>query len=123
MRQTESAKARINELAIELNRMAVNKPADYAERREAILAELTALRGGPVLAEYETQQALLNAYRAQLEIEGMSDYLARLKAIESCKYVPHLYRGGYVIPGFGYSTERIGRYVVREAAGSPEAVR
>jgi len=23
------------------------------------------------------------------------------------KYVPHLYRGGYVIPGFGWSTERI----------------
>lgn len=114
---------RINELATELNRLAVDKPANYSERREAILAELTALRGGPVLAAYETKDALLNAYIIELETLGMSPQLARLKAIEQCKYVPHVYRGGYVIPEFGYSTERIGHYVQKECCGTPEAVR
>jgi hypothetical protein len=38
-------------------------------------------------------------------------------------YVPHLYRGGYVIRGFGFSTERITEgYVSAVAAGNPELV-
>lgn len=37
-------------------------------------------------------------------------------------YVPHLYRGGWVIRGFGFSTERIGVFVTGDAAGSPHLV-
>lgn len=41
---------------------------------------------------------------------------------DSAKYVPHLYRGGYVIRGFGYSVERIGRFVAASEAGDPRLV-
>lgn len=37
-------------------------------------------------------------------------------------YVPHLYRGGWVIRGFGYSTERIGKFISAERAGNPMLV-
>jgi hypothetical protein len=37
-------------------------------------------------------------------------------------YVPHLYRGGVVIRGFGFSTERIGKQVSADNAGDPLAV-
>jgi len=39
------------------------------------------------------------------------------------KYHPHLYRGGWVIPGFGYSRERIGVYITAEQAGDPEYIK
>ena len=39
------------------------------------------------------------------------------------KYSPISYIGGYVIPGFGYSTERIGQYgVTEENCGNPDMV-
>lgn len=76
-----------------------------------------------VLAEYESNNALLNAYVIELETLGMSPQAARIVAVRDCKYVPHVYRGGYVIPHFGFSVERIGRYVSREKAGTPEKVR
>ena len=76
-----------------------------------------------VLSEFETYEALLNAYVIELETLGMSPQAARIVAVRDCKYVPHIYRGGYVIPNYGYSTERIGKYVSREKAGTPENVR
>ena len=76
-----------------------------------------------VLQEFESYKALLNAYVTELETLGMSPQAARIVAVRDCKYVPHVYRGGYVIPHFGYSTERIGRYVSRDKAGTPENVR
>lgn len=35
-------------------------------------------------------------------------------------YTPHQYRGGWMIRGFGYSTERIGAYVPADQAGIPQ---
>lgn len=37
-------------------------------------------------------------------------------------YSPIFYRGGYVIPGFGFSTERIGKNVNEDDAGDASAV-
>jgi hypothetical protein len=48
--------------------------------------------------------------------------VAILTARAQSKYVPQIYRGGYVIPQFGYSTERIGKYVTPEEAGDPSLV-
>lgn len=76
-----------------------------------------------VLQEFESQKALLNAYVIELETLGMSPQAARIVAVRDCKYVPHIYRGGYVIPYFGFSIERVGRYISREKAGTPENVR
>lgn len=40
------------------------------------------------------------------------------------KYSPRYYIGGCVIPGYGYSTERIGHYkVTLENCGNPELVK
>lgn len=51
--------------------------------------------------DYRTNNALIDAYsKAHNEPD---DIVARSKAI----YVPHIWRGGLFIPGFGYSTERI----------------
>ena len=62
-----------------------------------------------------------------LEAYAIDRYPANLKlGVEmgrlAYKYVPHLYRGGYVIPGFGYSTERIGRPIPADRAGNPYLV-
>lgn len=76
-----------------------------------------------VLQEFTSYDALLMAYVRELETLGMSRNAARIVALRDCKYVPHIYCGGYVIPHFGYSAERIGRYINREQAGTPENVR
>ena len=41
---------------------------------------------------------------------------------DAARYVPHIYRGGFVIRGFGYSTERIGKFITKQEAGDPLAV-
>lgn len=41
----------------------------------------------------------------------------------AAKYVPHMYRGGFVIPGFGFSVERIGRFVGKEDCGNAMLVK
>ena len=54
---------------------------------------------------------------------GQEDFDVFLEmARNRLKYVPHLYRGGYVIVGFGYSVERIGEFVSAEDAGRPDYV-
>lgn len=52
------------------------------------------------------------------EQKKLAEIIVRNKLI----YTPHIYRGGYVIRGFGYSTERIGIYISKKNAGSPKLV-
>ncbi len=60
----------------------------------------------------------------QLTGESMEEAfkVAMLSAQCMSKYCPNLYRGGYVIPQFGYSVERIGKYVAADEAGDPTRV-
>lgn len=63
---------------------------------------------------YRTDNALLDSYTK--EHKEPDNIVAEMKAV----YVPHIYKGGKVIPGFGYSTERIGKgFVTAESAGEP----
>ena len=66
-----------------------------------------------MLQAYPTKTALLNAFS---KANGQPDnILASIKAV----YRPHQFRGGWMIPGFGYSIERVGVYVAAEKAGVP----
>jgi hypothetical protein len=61
----------------------------------------------------------LNAPETRNDAEGLADKMVKGKAV----YVPHLYRGGYVIREFGYSTDRLGMGIIDESlAGHPELV-
>lgn len=66
--------------------------------------------------DYRTDKALQDAYsKAHGEPDNI---LAEMKS----KYLPHIYRGGLVIPGFGYSTQRIENgFVTNENCGDPIA--
>lgn len=79
------------------------------------------------MTSFQTKTEMVNAWvksRAH-ELSGKYENNIELAKIESkaiAVYVPHLYRGGFVIRGFGFSTERIGKYVSKELSGSPELV-
>lgn len=62
---------------------------------------------------YSTKSELLAAYQA------VRPTLHKQCISVAAKYVPHIYRGGYVIRGFGYSTERIGTFISEQDAGDP----
>lgn len=67
-----------------------------------------------MLNQFATKESLLNAFS---RVFGQPDnILAAMKVV----YRPHAYRGGWMIPGFGYSTERIGVYVAADRAGAPQ---
>lgn len=77
-----------------------------------------------MMSEYRNLDALVLAYREKCELDGMSQDGAKIHAQSAYKYVPHLYRGGYVIPGFGYSTERESQGRIQKGkAGNPYDVR
>ncbi|MDQ2999860.1 MAG: hypothetical protein M3Y08_01165 [Fibrobacterota bacterium] len=66
-----------------------------------------------MLNAYQTKADLLNAFSKH---KGEPDtILASMMAV----YTPHIYRGGFMIYGFGYSTERIGTHVPTDRAGVP----
>lgn len=65
---------------------------------------------------YKTKQEMIADYRSR------NPALAESVACSKAKYIPHLYRGGYVIPGFGFSIERIGVYVAVDNCGEPTLV-
>jgi hypothetical protein len=77
-----------------------------------------------------TKEELIKHYAGKLAMHGLEDgesfVVARDRlmtcAMQKCVYVPHLYRGGWVIPGYGWSTERIGVFVESPNIGSPLAV-
>lgn len=62
------------------------------------------------------------ANREQLVVAYLLLNPALHRQCVEAKYVPHLYRGGFVIPGFGYSVERIGKWIPADRAGDPELV-
>ena len=53
---------------------------------------------------------------------GLDKAVAMLTAQSATKYVPHIFSGGWVIPGFGYSIERIGQHITLAEAGTPFGV-
>lgn len=71
---------------------------------------------------YATKSDLLEAYRIKLELDGMSSMCAKMVSEQEAVYVPHKYRGGYVIRNFGFSIDRIGKYVLPSNAGNPREV-
>jgi hypothetical protein len=71
---------------------------------------------------YATKELLVEAYANKLELDGLDRFAANLIAGDKTVYVPHKYRGGYVIREFGYSVERVGKYVPAASAGNPAGV-
>lgn len=84
------------------------------------------------MTSYTTKDELCNSWvndaASEMVISGSrpnrDDALsvARIMVRTLAVYVPHLYRGGWVIRGFGYSVERIGKYINQEVAGNPALV-
>lgn len=72
------------------------------------------------MKKFNTKQELADAYAADKVARGVcSADVAAIAAEDAPRYVPHIYRGGHLIRGFGYSTERIGVYVDADKAGTP----
>lgn len=69
-----------------------------------------------------TKEELVSRYIDKLELDGMNRDNAKIFAADSVSYVPHLYRGGFVIRGFGFSVERIGKFVDLDRSGNPSLV-
>lgn len=94
------------------------------------------------MIEYKTQNDLALGYAefrldvemAQNNIKGITglhtkEWIMNKREVligvahQIMKYSPLLYKGGFVVPGFGYSTERIGQYgVTKDNCGAPDAV-
>lgn len=80
------------------------------------------------MTEFETKEQMVNEWVKERAHDYDEDKhsdnvaLARIESRNAAVYVPHVYRGGWVIRGFGYSTERIGKYIEAEKAGKPELV-
>ena len=88
-----------------------------------------------ILYEFKTKEDLIDAYAYY---SAFSDFIGaieqdtaipkedieikRMVAKSLCKYRAPFYSGGWIIPDFGYSTERIGKYVSKEKAGNPSIV-
>jgi hypothetical protein len=77
------------------------------------------------MRSFTSLENLIESYALNLMIDQLDlerDTALRL-ARSKIKYVPVVYKGGYVIPGFGFSTERIFEgYVHPLSAGDPESV-
>ena len=65
------------------------------------------------MIQFANREQLISAWLNQ------APNLHRQFGLMRAKHVPHLYRGGYVIPGFGYSVERIGVYITADKSGNP----
>ena len=71
------------------------------------------------MIQFKTKKELIDAYAVELETENKVEIeIATMIAKQKLVYVAHIYRGGWVIRGFGYSTERIKDFPV----GNPELV-
>lgn len=71
---------------------------------------------------FATREDLTAAYARHLNLNGTDSDIANLVSANALKYTPHLYRGGWVIRGFGFSVERIGKYIPADRSGRPELV-
>jgi len=66
------------------------------------------------MKQFKNKQDLQRAFSKQ---KGEAD---NILACMVTKYMPHIYRGGYLIEGFGYSTERItAGFTTKESCGVP----
>ncbi len=72
---------------------------------------------------FKTKSELVEAYAKTATT--ITEGAALIFANSSAKYVPFAYNGGWFIPGFGRSTERIGVQVHegRNLVFSPEAMK
>jgi len=64
------------------------------------------------LKQFTSKSALCRSYCEQHDLKHEDS--------AGAKYRPHQYRGGWVIPGYGFETSRIGNPVKPENAGDPE---
>lgn len=71
---------------------------------------------------FATREELKSAYARHLSLNGVEDAAVEMLATNGTKYTPHLYRGGWVVRGFGFSVERIGKFIPADRAGRPELV-
>ncbi len=68
---------------------------------------------------FATDRELFQTFSAQRGEPNGCAILGKAKSM----YAPHVYRGGSVIPGWGYSIERIVKgFVTPQTAGNPEHV-
>ncbi len=73
-------------------------------------------------AGWEKEHAFALSERGESHSDAST--LAHIMARGQSRYTPHLYCGGWVIPGFGYSVERIAaRYISEDNAGNPALVK
>jgi hypothetical protein len=72
----------------------------------------------------QNKEELIKKYENFLITEhGLEKDIAKIMTTKfnKCKYVPHIYRGGWVIPGFGFSIER--KEILKEKeSGNPYLV-
>ncbi len=74
------------------------------------------------MIEFANRNELRDAFTVYaMQVCGMDKVSAAGYAEGRLKYAPHLYRGGWVIPNFGYSTERLG-LLDGSWPGSPEGI-
>lgn len=80
------------------------------------------------MKEFRTMEKLAITWAKKIDndnraVSGSNNSILYLYGAQQCKYDPSLYRGGWVIPKFGYSTERIMYYVNIEFASNPLLIR
>lgn len=75
------------------------------------------------MIECPKKDDLIKCFIEEMVRQGIDKDLAKILVKSNIKYIPHLYKGGWVIPGYGYSVERIGKYVKKENAGDPSLVK
>ena len=74
------------------------------------------------MIEFDNKQQLIDAFTVYaMQTSGMDKASASIYAKGRAKYSPHVYRGGWVIPHFGYSVERL-PMLEGDWAGTPEVI-
>lgn len=74
--------------------------------------------------KFDSKEQMLEEYSKHCNRdEPEHHHLAAHDLAHCCVYVPHIYRGGYVIRGYGHSIERIlNGYCTKDNCGFPELV-
>lgn len=79
------------------------------------------------LQQFKTKRELVLAFALKVVSErsnaGWDQTSAEVLGRMTARYDPRMYRGGHVIPGFGYSTQFISPMLPVLKAGDPEMVK